>query len=39
MNDRGFGKVIEVVGYLKALQMYLDITRLGDTIAAIGVFL
>ncbi len=35
---RGFDKVIEVVGYPETLQMALDITRPGGTIAAMGVF-
>ena len=37
-SERGFDKVIEVVGYPETLQMSLDIIRPGGTIAAIGVF-
>lgn len=37
-GDRGFDKVIEVVGYPETLQMCLDLVRPGGTVAAIGVF-
>ncbi len=37
-GERGFDKVIEVVGYPETLQMSLDIVRPGGTVAAIGVF-
>jgi len=37
-GERGFDKVIEVVGYPETLQMALDIVRPGGTVAAIGVF-
>ncbi|MBX5472449.1 MAG: alcohol dehydrogenase catalytic domain-containing protein [Acetobacteraceae bacterium] len=36
--NRGFDKVIEVVGLPETLQICLDIVRPGGTIAAIGVF-
>lgn len=37
-QDRGFDKIIEVVGSQESLQMSLDLIRPGGTIAAIGVF-
>ena len=37
-EERGFDKVIEVVGSRESLQMSLDLVRPGGTIAAIGVF-
>ena len=37
-QDRGFDKIIEVVGSQESLQMSLDLIRPGGTITAIGVF-
>jgi alcohol dehydrogenase len=37
-GDRGFDKVIEVVGFPETLQAAIDLVRPGGTIAAIGVF-
>jgi len=37
-EDRGFDKVIEVVGTPESLQLSLDLIRPGGTISAIGVF-
>jgi alcohol dehydrogenase len=37
-GERGFDKIIEVVGTPEALQIALDLIRPGGTIAAIGVF-
>jgi alcohol dehydrogenase len=37
-GDRGFDKVIEVVGSPQSLQAAIDLVRPGGTIAAIGVF-
>jgi len=37
-GERGFDKVIEMVGFKETLQTSLDLIRAGGTIAALGVF-
>jgi len=37
-GERGFDKIIEMVGFPETLQMSLDLIRAGGTIAALGVF-
>lgn len=38
-GERGFDKIIEMVGFKETLQSSLDLIRAGGTIAALGVFL
>jgi alcohol dehydrogenase len=37
-GERGFDKIIEMVGFKETLQAALDLIRAGGTIAALGVF-
>jgi len=37
-GERGFDKIIEMVGFKESLQSALDLIRAGGTIAALGVF-
>ncbi|WP_199699162.1 alcohol dehydrogenase catalytic domain-containing protein [Oleomonas cavernae] len=37
-GERGFDKIIEMVGLPESLQMSLDLVRAGGTVAALGVF-